>query len=82
MNEETLNLLKQLAHGIAIQFGPKCEVVVHDSGRCEHSIVAIEMVSVTHRKVGRWSVYGVEALCGNLKIFTRDGSYIQNKVLC
>ena len=79
MNEETLNLLKQLAHGIAIQFGPKCEVVVHDlrGEDAEHSIVAIENGHVTHRKVGDGpSMAVLEALCGNSENLHTDGSYL------
>ena len=28
--DHTLKLLKQMAHGIAKQFGTSCEVVIHD----------------------------------------------------
>ena len=50
----TLQFLFQLAKGIASQFGPNCEVVVHDldSNDPESSIVAIENGQVTGRKVG------------------------------
>ena len=50
----TLQFLFQLARGIAGQFGPNCEVVVHDlaSNDPESSIVAIENGHVTGRKVG------------------------------
>ena len=46
--------LIQIAHGVAAQFGPNCEVVVYDltQGDIEHSIVAIENGHVTGRKVG------------------------------
>ena len=49
-----LQFLFQLAKGIAQQFGPNCEVVVHDliSNDAESSIVAIENGHVTGRKVG------------------------------
>mgnify|MGYP001236217571 CR=1 FL=1 len=49
----TLQFLFQLAKGIASQFGPNCEVVVHDldSNDPESSIVAIENGQVTGRKV-------------------------------
>ena len=45
----TLQFLFQLAKGIASQFGPNCEVVVHDldSNDPESSIVAIENGQVT-----------------------------------
>ena len=49
-----LEMLKQIAAGIAAQFGSNCEVVVHDvSGKnMEHSIVHIENGHVSGRKVG------------------------------
>lgn len=49
-----LELLKQVAAGIAAQFGSNCEMVIHDvsAHRPEHSIVAIENGHVTGRKVG------------------------------
>lgn len=50
----TLQFLFQLAKGIAQQFGPNCEVVVHDlvSNDLNTSIVAIENGHVSGRKVG------------------------------
>ena len=50
----TLQFLLTLAKGIASQFGPNCEVVVHDlaTNDPERSIVAIENGHVTGRKVG------------------------------
>ena len=54
----TLQFLFQLARGIAGQFGPNCEVVVHDlaSNDPESSIVAIENGHVTGRTspAARW----------------------------
>ena len=48
-----LELLRQVAAGIAAQFGSGCEVVVHDLSRHpDHSIVAIFNGHVTGRKVG------------------------------
>ena len=48
-----LELLKQVAKGIARQFGSNCEVVVHDlSQHPDHTIVAIENGHVSGRKVG------------------------------
>ena len=49
-----LEMLKQIAAGIAGQFGNNCEVVIHDvSGKTpEHSIVHIENGHVSGRKVG------------------------------
>lgn len=49
-----LQFCLQLARGIARQFGPNCEVVVHDleSNDPERSIVAIENGHVSGRRVG------------------------------
>ena len=53
-NASTLQFLLTLAKGIASQFGPNCEVVVHDlaTNDPERSIVAIENGHVTGRKAG------------------------------
>ena len=44
----------RMAKGIAGQFGPDCEVVIHDLRGCdtEHSIIAIENGHVTGRSIG------------------------------
>lgn len=49
-----LGLLKQIAAGLAAQFGDNCEVVVHDLARnaIESSIAHIENGHITERKVG------------------------------
>lgn len=49
-----LTVLKQIAHDIASQFGPDCEVVIHDlkTNEPEHSIVYIENGHVTGRGIG------------------------------
>lgn len=53
MESGKLELLKQVAGGIAAQFGANCEVVVHDLSRNpDHSIVAIVNGHVSGRKVG------------------------------
>ena len=54
MEANRLEMLKQIAAGIAAQFGSNCEVVVHDvSGKnMDHSIVHIENGHVSGRKVG------------------------------
>ena len=64
----TLDFLKQLAKGIAQQFGNDCEVVVHDltSNNPDSSIVAIENGHVTSRKLGDGPSHVVlEALHGD-----------------
>ena len=54
METKRLETLRQLAAGIAAQFGDKCEVVIHDvsSSHPEHTIVHIENGHVSGRKVG------------------------------
>lgn len=49
-----LDLLKQIAHGLAVQFGDLCEVVIHDLAQkdIEHSIVYIENGHITGRQLG------------------------------
>jgi predicted transcriptional regulator YheO len=48
-----LELLKQVAQGIAGQFGSSCEVVIHDLGKDpDHSIVYIVNGHVSGRKIG------------------------------
>ena len=54
MDASVLQFMLQLAKGLARQFGPNCEVVVHDldSNDPDSSIVAIENGQVTGRQVG------------------------------
>ena len=54
MKDHEFKFLTQLARGIARQFGPNCEVVVHDLGtnEPEQSIVAIENGHITGRRLG------------------------------
>ncbi|MEG0617337.1 MAG: helix-turn-helix transcriptional regulator [Oscillospiraceae bacterium] len=52
--DNTLKTLKQIAAGLAAQFGASCEIVIHLLGEndMESSIVAIENGQVSNRKVG------------------------------
>ena len=54
LRQQSMDALKQNAKGIALQFGPNCEVVIHEiSDKSAYSsIVAIENGHVTGRKVG------------------------------
>ena len=54
MKSYEIELCKQLARGIARQFGNNCEVVVHDlcAEDPEHSVVIIENGHVTGRRLG------------------------------
>lgn len=68
MQASTLQFYLQLAQAIAKQFGPNCEVVVHDleSNDPESSIVAIENGHVSGRRVGDGPSHVVlEALRGD-----------------
>jgi len=74
---QTLPLLRELAQGIAAQFGERCEVVVHDwSQPYERTIVHIEHGHVTGRKVGDPGTnLGLEVMRG-----TSEGGHRQNYV--
>lgn len=50
----TLDFLKQLAHGLAIQFGSFCEIAIHDlkTKDLEKSIVYIENGHISNRQTG------------------------------
>ena len=52
--DQKLNFLKQLAHGLAVQFGNSCEVVIHDLTKkdLDKSIVYIENGHVSNRHTG------------------------------
>ena len=54
MNDMLFEYSCRIARGIAAQFGPECEVVVHDLRErdVEHSIVAIENGEISGRKIG------------------------------
>ena len=49
-----LDLLKQIANGMTKQFGPDCEIVIHDltQNNLDNSIVYIENSHVSGRRVG------------------------------
>ena len=50
----TLELLKQLADGLARQFGPDCEIVIHDLTHqdLEHSVAYIKIGHISNRRAG------------------------------
>ena len=50
----SLGFLKQLAHGLAIQFGSSCEIAIHDlkTKDLEKSIVYIENGHISNRQIG------------------------------
>lgn len=54
MSPAQIELYRRLAHGLALQFGPNCEIVIHDleTDDLDHSIVAIENGHVSGRHLG------------------------------
>ena len=54
LEKKELDNLKQIARGVAAQFGPNCEVVIHEISEksAYSSIVAIENGHISGRKVG------------------------------
>lgn len=54
MTDAQIEFYQRLAHGLALQFGPNCEIVVHDleSAELDKSIVAIENGHVSGRSLG------------------------------
>ncbi len=93
LDASTLQFLFQLAKGVARQFGPNCEVVVHDlaSNDPDSSIVAIENGQVSGRKVGDGPSHAVlEALRGGKGTVedhlcyltrTRDGKILKSTTI-
>ena len=93
LSASTLQFLFQLAKGISRQFGPNCEVVVHDldSNDPNRSIVAIENGHVTGRKVGDGPSHvvlealrsGRENLTDHLSYLTRtkDGKILKSSTI-
>lgn len=91
--ELTLRTLRQIANGIAKQFGNNCEIIIHDltNNNTESSIVAIENGHVTNRKPGDGPSHVVlEALHGdrsNLKDHlnyltkTKDGKILKSSTM-
>ncbi len=89
----SLQFLFQLAKGISKQFGPDCEVVVHDlaSNDQNSTIVAIENGHVTDRKVGDGPSHvvlealrsGRENLSDHLGYLTRtkDGKILKSSTI-
>lgn len=71
MDASMLQFLSRLAKALSAQFGPNCEVVIHDlrTGDPDSSIVAIENGHISGRKVGDGpSQVVLEALRGSGEI--------------
>ncbi len=73
---QRLDLLKQIAHGLAVQFGSSCEIVIHDLRKkeLESSIVYIENGHISNRKLGD----GPSSVV--LETLSRDPSQIQDRL--
>lgn len=89
---DDLDFLKRLIKGIAEEFGPNCEVAIHDlKAGYEHSIIAIENGHVTGRKVGDVaSRIAMETIHSNLQnkdqysynTRTNDGRILKSTTIC
>jgi len=89
---DDLDFLKRLTKGIAEEFGPNCEVAIHDlKAGYEHSIIAIENGHVTGRKIGDVaSRIAMETIHSNLKhednysysTRTNDGRILKSTTIC
>lgn len=80
--EDEIDLLKSLAKTLAAQFGPNCEVVIHDlkDKPYDHTIVAIENAHVTGRKVGDCGTnLGLEVLRGKTVAGDKYNYFTQTK---
>jgi len=74
--KKTLNLLIQLANGLAAQFGNSCEIVIHDLAMkdVEHSIAYIINGHVSNRSLGG----GPSAVV--METIKRDPKQLQDKL--
>ena len=89
---DDLDFLKRLTKGIAEEFGPNCEVAIHDlKAGYEHSIIAIENGHVTGRKIGDVaSRIAMETIHSNLQhedhysysTRTNDGRILKSTTIC
>lgn len=54
ISDERLSLLRQMARGMAVQFGSSCEIVIHDltAEDLDHTVVHVENGQVSGRAVG------------------------------
>ncbi|MDO9592254.1 MAG: PAS domain-containing protein, partial [Erysipelotrichaceae bacterium] len=88
-----LAFLKRLVKGISAEFGPNCEVVLHDlTEDVEHTIVAIENGHISGRRVGDSASEIVLETIGahgnslddkyNYHIRTKDGRILKATSIC
>ena len=93
MDSSRMEMLKQIASALAAQFGPNCEVVIHDltASDPEQSIVHIENGHVTGRRMGdgpstvvmEQILHGTEDPQDHLAYLTRtpDGKILKSSTL-
>lgn len=78
-----LKQLEQIAHGLAMQFGSSCEVVIHDARTkgMEGTIVCIENGEISNRRVGDGPSHAVlEAIkSGDKELADRYGYLTRTK---
>ncbi|WP_331436840.1 helix-turn-helix transcriptional regulator [Gordoniibacillus kamchatkensis] len=79
--KEEQQFLEALVKGIAVQFGDKCEAVLHDlTGSYDRTIVAIENSHITGRRIGDCgSNLGLEVLRGTVTDGNRYNYVTQTK---
>ncbi|MFC4101897.1 helix-turn-helix transcriptional regulator [Paenibacillus xanthanilyticus] len=79
--QDEMPFLTSLVKGLAAQFGPNCEVVLHDLQReYDSTIVAIENGHITGRKVGDPGTnLGLEILSGHASGDAKSGYVTQTK---
>lgn len=93
MEQGTLNLLKQVADGIASQFGGSCEVAIHDPcGNDGYSVVYIVNEQVSGQSVGsrtdqalleKRNLGELESRgCISYMVKTPDGKILKNSAIC
>ena len=66
MKASKLEMLKQIARGLAAQFGPNCEIVVHD-------LAASKAVSYTHLDVYKRQMQACSIGGGQIVVQELDG---------
>ena len=77
----TLERIKVIAHGLAVQFGPSCEVLIHDlQGDINSSLVYIENGTITNRHVVLSHDDGSEGRFGYLTK-TKDGRILKSSTM-
>ena len=83
MTESQIDFYRRLAKALALQFGPRCEVVVHDleAEDLDHAVVAIENGHVSGRSLGAGPSHVVlEALQGDPELLQDRPPYLTKTI--